>query len=67
VEQLRDLVDDVLTVDLALAAFAHAHGLRPDGGEFLFEFARIAGWVAHALEEYSAPALRFRVRGVYGA
>lgn len=67
VEQLRDLVDDVPTVDLALAAFAHAHGLRPDSGEFLFEFARVAGWVAHALEEYAAPALRFRVRGVYGA
>lgn len=67
VEGLRDVVEEFPNVDLALAAFAHAHGLRADSGEFLFEFARTAGWVAHALEEYDAPALRFRVRGVYGA
>ncbi|WP_425433617.1 citrate/2-methylcitrate synthase [Kineococcus rhizosphaerae] len=51
-------------VDLALAAHALAHGLPADAGEFVFEVARTAGWIAHALEEYHAPGLRFRVRGL---
>lgn len=54
-------------VDLGLAAFAHAHGLPADARELLFEVARTAGWMAHALEEYAAPGLRFRVRGLHGA
>ena len=53
-------------VDLGLAAFAHAHGLPGEAGELLFEVARCAGWMAHALEEYAAPPLRFRVRGLHG-
>jgi citrate synthase len=53
-------------VDLALAAHAVVHGLGPGAGEFVFAVARTAGWVAHALEEYRAPALRFRVRGLHG-
>lgn len=53
-------------VDLGLAAFTHAHGLPGEVGELLFEVARCAGWMAHALEEYAAPALRFRVRGLHG-
>ncbi|GAA0302200.1 citrate/2-methylcitrate synthase [Kineococcus aurantiacus] len=53
-------------VDLGLAAHALAHGLAADAGEFVFEVARTAGWVAHALEEYRAPGLRFRVRGLHG-
>lgn len=52
-------------VDLALAAMAHVEGLAPDAGEAVFGLARIVGWVAHALEEYREPALRFRVPGVY--
>jgi citrate synthase len=54
-------------VDLGLAAHALARGLPADAGEFVFEVARTAGWVAHALEEYRAPGLRFRVRGLHGA
>jgi citrate synthase len=27
--------------------------------------ARTAGWIAHALEEYGEPALRFRPRALY--
>ncbi len=51
--------------DLALAAVSHAHNLRPDAGEAVFALARIVGWTAHALEEYAAPALRYRSPGIY--
>jgi len=51
--------------DLAVAAMMHAYGFRPDAGEALFAIARIIGWTAHALEEYSEPGLRFRAQGVY--
>ena len=52
-------------VDLALAAVMHAHDLRPDAGEAMFAIARTVGWIAHALEEYAEPGLRFRATGVY--
>jgi len=48
-------------VDLALAAMMHAHDMRPDAGEAVFAVARSVGWIAHALEEYGEPGLRFRV------
>ena len=52
-------------VDLALAAVQHALQLRPDAGEALFALARTVGWIAHALEEYRGPGLRFRAEGIY--
>jgi citrate synthase len=52
-------------VDLALAAVMHAFDLLPDAGEAVFAVARTVGWVAHALEEYCGPGLRFRAEGVY--
>ncbi|GAA4536788.1 citrate synthase [Amycolatopsis samaneae] len=52
-------------VDLALAALAHAFGMRADAGEAIFAVARTIGWIAHALEEYREPGLRFRPTGVY--
>ncbi|TCK26046.1 citrate synthase [Pseudonocardia endophytica] len=52
-------------VDLALAALMHAFDLRSDAGEAIFAVARTVGWVAHALEEYREPGLRFRPVGVY--
>ncbi|NED94822.1 excisionase family DNA-binding protein [Phytoactinopolyspora alkaliphila] len=52
-------------IDLALAAMMHACGMRPDAGEAVFAVARTIGWIAHALEEYQEPGLRFRPRGVY--
>ncbi|NIK57855.1 citrate/2-methylcitrate synthase [Kribbella shirazensis] len=51
--------------DLAIAAIMHAYNFRPDAGDALFALARMIGWTAHALEEYAAPALRFRAMGVY--
>lgn len=51
--------------DLAIAAMMHAYDFRPDAGDALFAIARMIGWTAHALEEYAAPALRFRAMGIY--
>jgi citrate synthase len=51
--------------DLAIAAMMHVFEFRADAGDALFALARIIGWTAHALEEYAAPALRFRALGVY--
>lgn len=51
-------------VDFALAAFTHALGVAPGAGEALFSAARLAGWLAHALEEY-ASRTDFRLRAVY--
>ena len=52
------------TVDAALAAVGHAAGGVVGSGELLFAVARIAGWVAHALEQYRDPDL-LRPRAVY--
>jgi citrate synthase len=57
--------DSFPNVDLALAALMHAFGMRADAGEAVFAVARTVGWVAHALEEYREPGLRFRPLGVY--
>ncbi|QIS03968.1 excisionase [Nocardia brasiliensis] len=50
----------VANIDLALAVLMHAYRMRPDAGETLFALARTIGWVAHTLEEYTEPPLRFR-------
>ncbi len=39
--------------------------MPPDAGEAIFAIARIVGWIAHAMEEYAEPGLRFRALGVY--
>ncbi|SFR28262.1 citrate synthase [Lentzea waywayandensis] len=52
-------------VDLALAQFALLFKMAPDAGEAIFAIARIVGWIAHAMEEYREPGLRFRTMGVY--
>jgi citrate synthase len=51
-------------VDFALAVLVKAHGLRPGSSATIFTVARIAGIVAHALEEYEH-RLRFRPRASY--
>jgi citrate synthase len=51
-------------VDFALAALVKAQGLRDGSSATIFTVARIAGIVAHALEEYQHK-LRFRPRASY--
>jgi citrate synthase len=58
-------LDPFPTIDVAIAALMHQYGLRPDAGEAIFAVARTVGWIAHAMEEYREPALRFRPVGVY--
>ncbi len=48
-------------VDYALAALAYVANWQPGRVEALFSLARMAGWLAHALEEYEAPPLRYRL------
>jgi citrate synthase len=54
-------------VDLALGALAGSLHGPGDAGHTVFTVARLAGWLAHYLEELVEPALRFRARAVYAA
>jgi citrate synthase len=71
-----DLVREVLTlaservpvepnVDFAGGTLAFGAGMRDDAAEAIFLVARMAGWVAHVIEEYDEAPLRFRTRGLY--
>jgi citrate synthase len=51
-------------VDLALAALAHVAGMTRGAGEAIFCIARVAGWIAHALEEYDRDT-PIRPRAIY--
>lgn len=51
-------------VDFALALLTMVARMPPEAGEIVFTVARTAGWLAHALEEYGEPPLRFRARAV---
>ena len=52
-------------VNLAIGAIAYAAKLAPEAGETMFTIARMAGWVAHYLEELAEIPRRFRTRTVY--
>ena len=52
-------------IDLATAALAFAMRMPSAATEAIFDIARIAGWVAHAIEEYGEAPLRFRTRALY--
>ena len=52
-------------IDFAGAALAYAAGMHSDAFEAVFLVARMAGWVAHTLEEYGEAPLRFRTRSLY--
>jgi citrate synthase len=69
VDQLLALTSGRLTVrpnvDSALAALSFVAGLPPDTGELMFSVARIAGWLAHVIEEYGEAPVRFRAVGRY--
>jgi citrate synthase len=51
-------------VDFALATLSSVARMPPTAGETIFTIARAAGWIAHAIEEYSEPPLRFRARAI---
>jgi citrate synthase len=52
-------------IDLALAALGLVANLPTEASESIFCVARIAGWCAHAIEEYNEAPLRFRARALY--
>ena len=52
-------------IDLATAALAFTMQMPSAATEAIFAFARMAGWVAHAIEEYGEAPLRFRTRALY--
>ena len=52
-------------VDFALAALGLVTNMPDDAGEVIFAVARMAGWIAHALEEYGEAPVRFRPRANY--
>src|ERR1700678_4191903 len=53
-----------LNVDFALGALTYAARMPADAATAVFAIARVAGWIAHAAEEYDEPPLRFRGRAV---
>ena len=51
-------------VDFAVGALAAVARMPLSAGETIFTIARTAGWIAHALEEYTEPPVRFRARAI---
>ncbi len=47
-------------VDWATGALAFVADLEPRAIELVMALSRMAGWIAHAIEEYEAPPVRFR-------
>lgn len=58
------LLQDRPNLDLGLVALAHSHGLPAQAPLILFALGRTAGWIAHALEQYSGDLIRPRARYV---
>ncbi|MCP3939007.1 MAG: citrate synthase [Actinomycetia bacterium] len=50
--------------DLGVATLSNALGLAVGSGEVMFAVSRMAGWIAHAMEEYESPS-SLRPRAVY--
>jgi citrate synthase len=51
-------------VDLGLGALSFCAGMPPESGQAIATLAKVAGWLAHAMEEYGNPS-RFRSRAYY--
>jgi len=64
-EILLDRVEVRPNIDFVLGALTWSAGMAEGAGETVFGVARAAGWIAHALEEYEEPPLRFRARAHY--
>jgi len=52
-------------LDLALAALALWGDMGEDAGAVIFAIGRLAGWIAHAVDEYGQTPMRLRPRGRY--
>ena len=65
VARTADRIPVAPNIDLALGALTYTTGMSRDAGEIIFAIARTAGWLAHALEEYDEPPIRFRPVGRY--
>ena len=50
--------------DLGLGALSYCAGMQPGAGQAIFTIGKVAGWLAHAIEEYTLPT-RFRIRADY--
>jgi citrate synthase len=66
VERVVDLAAErapvARNIDFSLGMFSFVAGLPPAATELIFSVARMAGWIAHGLEEYAEAPLRFRAR-----
>lgn len=58
-------VDVRPNLDLALAALALWGDMGEDAGAVVFAIGRLAGWIAHARDEYAEKPMRLRPRGRY--
>lgn len=65
IDRTADRISAPHNIDFALGALTFTAGMQSDAGELIFAIARIAGWVAHCLEEYEEAPLRFRPVGRY--
>jgi citrate synthase len=61
---VRSLAGDAPSAVVAQAAIAWASGMKPGSSEVISLISRVAGWIAHALEEYRRPT-PFRPRLAY--
>jgi citrate synthase len=52
-------------IGFAIAAVAHCAHMQRGSAELVFICARMAGWVAHAMEEYDAPQTLPRFKSIY--
>ena len=64
IETARRQTSHPLNVDFALGALTYAARMPAEASTAIFAIARVAGWIAHAAEEYQEPPLRFRGRAV---
>jgi citrate synthase len=64
IETARGQAPRPLNVDFALGALTYAARMPAEAATAIFAIARVAGWIAHAAEEYTEPPLRFRGRAV---
>ncbi|WP_375687394.1 citrate synthase [Pseudooceanicola sp. LIPI14-2-Ac024] len=71
VRRLSDRLGQPANVDMALAACVAQYDLPPDAGFRLFAIGRLAGWIAHAIEQSVTgkiirPRARFAPHGAAG-